>query len=263
MKYGILLVAFGSGNTQGKCALGSFEDQVRKYFPGVPIRWAFTSNIIRRRLAKEKEKTDSLDKALTKMAFEQFSHIALQPLHVISGMEYSDIVSKVNLLRKNQGFPYVLIGEPLLTEDIHSVKQVTDAILSSIPEERKLEEPVLFMGHGNKYLVDDKYIAISNYVREQDPLVFIGTMNGSYRLEHILAELKDSRQKVWLIPLLAVVGRHVLEDMVGEHPESWKTRIEAEGFTCIPVLKGMADKSKFVKIWLDHLAVTMHRLISS
>ena len=85
MKRGILLAAFGSGSSQGESTLRRFDAQVRKAFPDVSVRWAFTSMLMRERLASERKKSDSVHKALKKMAFEKFTHVAVQPVHVIPG----------------------------------------------------------------------------------------------------------------------------------------------------------------------------------
>ena len=69
MKRGILLAAFGSGSSQGESTLRRFDAQVRKAFPDVSVRWAFTSMLMRERLASERKKSDSVHKALKKMAF--------------------------------------------------------------------------------------------------------------------------------------------------------------------------------------------------
>mgnify|MGYP000130252560 CR=1 FL=1 len=53
MKRGILLAAFGSGSSQGESTLRRFDAQVRKAFPDVSVRWAFTSMLMRERLASD------------------------------------------------------------------------------------------------------------------------------------------------------------------------------------------------------------------
>ena len=60
-------------------------------------------------------------------------------------------------------------------------------------------------------------------------------------------------RRVWLMPLLSVVGRHTLEDMAGDAPDSWRSRIEAAGHTCAPVVRGTAEYRAFADIWLRHL----------
>ena len=110
MKRGILLAAFGSGSSQGESTLRRFDAQVRKAFPDVSVRWAFTSMLMRERLASERKKSDSVHKALKKMAFEKFTHVAVQPVHVIPGLEYGDIVSDADELRADGTFASLVVG---------------------------------------------------------------------------------------------------------------------------------------------------------
>ena len=114
MKRGILLAAFGSGSSQGESTLRRFDAQVRKAFPDVSVRWAFTSMLMRERLASERKKSDSVHKALKKMAFEKFTHVAVQPVHVIPGLEYGDIVSDADELRADGTFASLVQRDGLL-----------------------------------------------------------------------------------------------------------------------------------------------------
>ena len=88
-------------------------------------------------------------------------------------------------------------------------------------------------------------------MRELDSRVHVGAMNGAVKLESILPNLASRR--VWLMPLLSVVGRHALEDMAGENGHSWRSRIEAQGHQCLPVLMGTAEYADVAEIWLRHL----------
>ncbi len=263
MKCGILLAVFGSNTIQGRATLSFFEEQVQRQFPGIPIRWAFTSRNVKHQFDCEGNKFESVKDSLIRMTFEQFTHVALQPLHIISGIEYSEIVSTVHTLKREPNFPIVLIGKPILTENKEDVLRAVEAIFTCIPKERTIEEPVLFMGHGSRRLPQDKYMDLANSVAAQDPLVFIGTMNGVYRLEHILPTLKHSKNQIWLLPLFTLVGNHVLEDMAGVQKDSWKSRIEDNGFLCIPILKGMIEYYAFIEIWVDHLSHVLDILYTS
>ena len=116
------------------------------------------------------------------------------------------------------------------------------------------------MGHGSRHAAESRYEALAAAVRERDPLVLMGTLNWTIRLEHIVEHLRASGRpfdRVWLLPLLAVVGRHTLEDMAGDSEHSWRSRLEAEGIACVPVLRGMMEYQGFMDIWVDNLAQAM------
>lgn len=263
MKIGILLAAFGSGNPQGESTLRLFDERVRHRFPGIPVRWAFTSVIMRRRLAVARKKTDSVEKALQKMRFERYTHVAVQSLHTIPGAEYSDLLVDVERLRGGDGFTSVAVGAPLLSDDADTAR-AAKALLGHLPPSRKADEPVVLMGHGTRHLAEERYEALAACVHAVDPLVHIGTMGGTRTLDDILPALvSGGSRKVWLMPLLSIVGRHATEDMAGASPDSWKSRIEAAGMLCEPVLRGTAEYGGFVDIWIDHLASAMDTLQDS
>lgn len=259
-KKGILLAAFGSGNRQGESTLRLFDERVRLRFPGIPVRWAFTSVIMRRRLAAARKKTDSVLKALQKMWFEKYTHVAVQSLHIIPGAEYGDLVLDVDAMRGPEGFTAASVGAPLLAGP-EDMERSAAALLMHLPPQRTAGEAVVFMGHGTRHPAESSYEALASLVRRVDPLVHIGTMGGGCTLDDILPALHGAGVgTVWLMPLLSVVGRHAIEDMAGASPESWKSRIEASGIRCEPVLRGTAEYGGFVDIWLDHLAKAVNLL---
>ena len=76
LKKGILLVAFGSSIPEARTSFRNIEKRAKAAFPAIPIRWAYTSSIIRHKLAKEGTQLDSVELALAKMMDEDFTHVA-------------------------------------------------------------------------------------------------------------------------------------------------------------------------------------------
>ncbi|MGA2224331.1 MAG: sirohydrochlorin cobaltochelatase [Syntrophobacteraceae bacterium] len=58
-KKAILLVAFGTSVPEAARAFGEIEKRVREKYPGIEVRWAFTSKTIRSRAAAQGTKLDS------------------------------------------------------------------------------------------------------------------------------------------------------------------------------------------------------------
>lgn len=260
-KQGILLAAFGSGSRQGESMLRLFDARVRERFPGLPVRWAFTSVLMRERLATARKKADSVGKALRRMEFEGFSRIALQPLHVVPGLEYGEITeeaARFTAESRRRGGVLLAVGEPLLSGRPGSLERACQAMLASSPPERQPDEAVVWMGHGSRHASSIRYTDLGERVNDADPLVFVGTINGETRLEDLLPRLAGAR-RAWLLPLLSVVGRHALEDMAGASPASWKSRLAAAGIEGLPVLRGMVEAPAFTDIWLNHLAAILAR----
>ena len=77
VKKGILLVAFGSSIPEAQVSFDNIDKKVKAAFPGIPIRWAYTSSIIRHKLAKQGKHLDSPEVALAKMQRMKISAASL------------------------------------------------------------------------------------------------------------------------------------------------------------------------------------------
>ena len=261
MGKGILIVAFGSSKQPAHLSLREFEAKVNARFPEVPARWAFTSGVIRTKLADKGKKTDSVTKALQKMWFEKYTHVAVQSLHVIPGDEFHDLLADAKEFENPPtAFERIVVGKPLLA-DQSDLRRVTQAVFRRIPENRTSGEAVVLMGHGTWHAGDSMYDALYQEIRKIDKLVFVATMDGALTITQVRDELtREGITKAHLVPLLAVAGQHVQNDMAGPSPDSWKSILNAAGIECECVLKGTAEYDEFAEIWLDHLQSAMDGL---
>jgi sirohydrochlorin cobaltochelatase len=252
-KVGILLVAFGSSEESAQVSFTNIDKAVKKTYPDIPVRWAYTSHIIRKKLAKQGKMLDSAEVALAKMADEGFSHVAVQSLHTIGGSEYHDLRRVVGSFKMMGGFERILLGNPLLATQ-EDMERSVEAILSIIPAERNKEEGVVLMGHGTHHPANAFYAALMFQVQLKDPNIFIGTVEGYPELDTILPLLKKNNiKKTYLMPFMSVAGDHAKNDMASNEDDSWKSLLSKEGIEVVPVLKGTAEYDVFVDIWVDHL----------
>lgn len=259
MKKAILLAAYGAGTVRGRDGIRAFENLCRMRFPNFPLRWAYTSLKLRERIALERQKSDSVHKALMRLYFEKYECIAIQPLQTISGREYEDVFQNAMGIATEKGLKVVL-GRPLLSE-CANLERIAGALLEALPTERKTNENVIFMGHGARHPAVNLYDRLAQVLFAMDRGVYIGTLSGERRLEKILPQLHSRR--VWLIPLLSLIGGHALRDMAGDNADSWKSRINLSGHECIPVLRGLSQNSAVAQIWLDNLAGALEKLDES
>jgi sirohydrochlorin cobaltochelatase len=224
-KKGILLVGFGSSVPQAQVSFENIDKKVKEAFPEIPVRWAYTSAIIRHKMAKEGKQMDSVEVALAKMMDEGFTHVAVQSLHTIGGEEYHDLHRNAHAFSDMAGgFQRILVGYPLLAKHEDLVR-VSEAMISHIPPERKKDEAVVFMGHGTPHPANAFYEAGIN--------------------------------KAYLMPFMSVAGDHARNDMAGDEPDSWKSILTKAGITSVPILKGTAEYDDIVDIWVDHLKGVM------
>ncbi|WP_287127193.1 sirohydrochlorin cobaltochelatase [Desulfobacter sp.] len=258
MKKGILLVAFGTSEASAKVSFQHIEAKVKKAFPGVDVRWAYTSHIIRHKLAGQGDIILSPAQALAKMMDEGYTHVAVQSLHTIPGEEYHELAMTVNGFKTMPGgFDRLILGFPLLGAQ-DTVAKAVDAIFATLPKARKANDAVVLMGHGTHHPGNIYYSAMNWQLQQKDPNIIMGTVEGYPELGDVIAWLKERKTgKVWLMPFMSVAGDHAKNDMAGDEEDSWKSRLTKAGFSCQTVLKGTAEYDEFVDIWVGQLAKAM------
>lgn len=256
-KTGILLVAFGSSEKSAWVSFDNIEKEVKSAYPGIPVRWSYTSHIIRKKLAGQGKLLDSPETALAKMLDEKFTHVVVQSLHTIAGEEYHGLVRTVASFRMMNGFENISLGEPLLSTQEDMAKAVGAAI-SIIPDKRKKDEAVVFMGHGTHHPANAFYAALMFQLQLKDKNIFLGTVEGYPDIELIKKMLIESKiKKVYLLPFMSVAGDHAKNDMAGDEDNSWKSILASAGIEPVCILKGTAENKLFTDIWVSHIGRAM------
>lgn len=251
-KVGILIASYGSATMQSSQAMRNLQVRLEEYF-AVPVRIAFTSEALRRRLAHARTKSDSVLKALKKMEFERFTHVIVQSLHLIAGIEYTDVLEDTNIAREDSSLK-IQSGLPLLHTET-DILPVVEALKNLLPSDFQENDVAIFMGHGTKHDAEKFYFALSEKLHSTYPYLYTACMEGKYTLSHVLEDLaqKTDIQKVWLLPLLTVIGKHALCDMAGDEETSWKNQVIQQGYVCEPYLKGLAESQEIQNIWIKRI----------
>jgi len=258
VKKGILLVAFGSSEESAQISFTNIDKKVKAAFPGTPVYWAYTSHIIRNKLAAQGKSLDAPEVALAKMRAEGFTHVAVQSLHTILGEEYEDLKKMVDAFSHMGGFEKIMLGYPMMSTQEDMVR-VVDAIFKNIPKERKANEAVVLMGHGTPHPSNAFYAALMFQLQLKDHNIFVGTVEGYPGIEDIKALLLKSKiKRAYLMPFMSVAGDHAKNDMAGDEDDSWRSILTKAGIKCEVILKGSAEYDEFVNIWVDHLKVVMN-----
>ena len=252
-KVGILLVAFGSSEQSAQVSFDNIDKKVKTTYPGMAVRWAFTSTIIRKKLARQGKLLDSPEVALARMQDEDFTHVAVQSLHTIGGAEYHDLRRSVGAFKSMGAFERIILGYPLLATQ-EDMERVVDAIVGIIPKKRKKNEAVVLMGHGTHHPSNAFYAALMFQLQLRDPNIFVGTVEGYPEIDAVKGWLLKAKiKKAYLFPFMSVAGDHAKNDMAGDEPDSWKSILTKAGIQCEVILKGSAEFDSFVDIWVDHL----------
>ncbi|MCG8343464.1 MAG: sirohydrochlorin cobaltochelatase [Chlorobiales bacterium] len=259
-KEGILLVAFGSSEQTAQVSFANIDKKVKEAYPGIPVRWAYTSHIIREKLAKHGKFLDSPEMALAKMQDQKFTHVAVQSLHNIGGYGFHDLSRTIGAFKLMNEFENVVLGYPLMSSQ-KDMEQVTAAVKVSIPAERSKEDAVVLVGYGTHHPSNAFYAALMFQLQLDDPNIFVGTIEG-YPEVNLLKQLllRKNIKKAYLMPFMSVAGAHAKNDMAGDEKDSWVSILTKAGIECKPVLKGTAEYDEYVAIWVDHVGESLKRL---
>lgn len=254
-KTGTLLVAFGTSMDSARPAIDDIEKAYKKAAGNEPVLLAFTSDIIRNKLAKEGKPVLSVNAAMNELAAQGVTDLKIQSLHIAPAEEYNQLERMVvKNITKNPGvFKTVKVGYPLLVSE-KDLDAVVKVVLASLPKDRKPGDAVVLMGHGN-----------DRGPRRPDPRRHCRRLpqGRSPRLARHRRRLQQLRQR----PAQAQGFRRqarlapALHDRCGRprqqrprRPEedSWASRIKAAGMTPMPNLKGLGQLKGIQDIFLSH-----------
>jgi sirohydrochlorin cobaltochelatase len=253
-KKGILLVSFGTSVKKAQRSFDNIEKEVRKSFPNTKIYWAFTSKFIRYKLLKRGKKVMSPSEALAMMGEKGYTHVAVQSLHMIPGLEYDNLLKTVDAFNNMpKGTKVVLCGKPLMYKHSDMIL-FSKKILDINTEALNKYDAIVYMGHGTHHSSNIYYSGLQYYFSNNSNKLFIATVEGFPVLDDVVYRLeKIKAKKVLLIPLMTVAGDHAINDMAGNAKDSWKSILESKGYKVDCLLKGLAEYDELVEIWIKHL----------
>lgn len=247
----ILAASYGSSVASALAnSIVPLETAFAAAYPDYIVRRAFTGKRIRETLAKAGTPVDSPAEALERLAAEGGEEVILQPSHIISGSEYDLLCEEAAAFEGR--FKTLKVGAPLL-HDRSDLETVCRLMHDEFGRDGSL---TVIMGHGSEHHANKLYSDFADVCRELGyNNMFIATLEGTPVLEDILPALRASGCKsVTLTPLLFVAGGHAAKDMAGDEPDSWKSRLESEGFQVNAVVKGLGEYEAIRALYVSHLA---------
>lgn len=263
-KEGVLLVAFGTTVAESQVSLDAIATVYAQR--GEPVLWAYTSDIIRRKLEKQGKPMLSVNAAMNKAAEMGISTLRIQSLHVGAAEEFHQLERMIvkNITLQPQRFQHVFLGHPLI-ESEQDMNDVIDAVLAEFPTERQSNDAIVFMGHGNDRGPGDLMLyALNKALQSRDKLAWVAAVEGSSNFANVLAQLKRAHVKrVWLQPMMIVAGDHARNDMAGDDADSWASQIKAAGMEPMPYLKGLGEIKGIQAVFLRHTETTTDDLANS
>ncbi len=238
-KSAVLVVSFGTSVPEARHAIDNLADSARKEFPKCEVRLAFTSNIIRRKIARESgESIPNPVQALAQLNDEGYSHVYVMPTHMIPGEEFDELANVIRAfgtLKGKYGFRTLKLGRPFL-DGADDCSGMADVLLQRFGKYLQDEHTaVILMGHGTP-----EHFANAMYSQLQLALdtkaygrFFVGTVEAAPKIGEVITRLKRHPEvkKLVLSPFMIVAGDHAHNDLAGEEdPESWVNVLKAEGW---------------------------------
>lgn len=244
VREGILLVSFGTSVPEAQEALDAVDSAFKEAFPGQPLRWAYTSQIIRKKLASQGHAVGGISEGLAALSGAGVRVVRVQSLHVLPGEEFSALERAVllDVARHPGRFDAVYLGRPML-ESREDAVELSRAVLADAPALGSQRDALVLMGHGQEHgRAGLAFEGARAVFHDADRRVFMATVEGSRGFSELLAELKAARVKnVILEPLMLVAGDHARNDLAGDEEDSWASQLKKAGLRVGVHLKGLGQ----------------------
>ncbi len=214
----VLLVGFGDSAV--------LEDEVRVLFPGSRVFSARTVQAGLNQLESD--------------------NIFVQPVHLLPGFEYEKLLAAISCYTKN-----IEVGKPLL----YSGEAIT--CFAEILHNEYGGKPTLFAGHGSSH--PDGKAVYTSLLEALQKVGFsqasVAVLEGQPNLDvSVRFFLQNAYSNITLVPLTLTAGKHMREDILGNHESSMERRLISDGFMVKPVHHCLLTLSAIRQMFLQNIA---------
>lgn len=247
----LLAVSFGTSHRDTlEKTIAAIETDLAAAFPERTLRRAFTSGMILRKLEREGTPIDDVPAALERLAAEGYTDVLVQPTHIMNGDEYDKLMDQAAPFRER--FARLAFGRPLLT-GAEDHLQAVRALMADLPA-REPGRAILYMGHGTEHFANSCYALLEYIFHDLGRTdVVIGTVEGYPGFEEAARRIQElGAAKVELRPLMIVAGDHAKNDLAGPEEDSWRSRLEREGYAVTCLLRGLGEIPGIRALFVDH-----------
>lgn len=250
MKQAVVVVSFGTSVPEAMCAIERIEQAVANRC-GQQVYRAFTSRFIRKKLfERDGIRIPDPSSLFSQLVEQGFGDIQCICTHVIPGIEYERLCAEA------AAFPQVHMAKPLLWEQ-NDYLSCIHAVMDSIPP-LEPDEALVLMGHGTEHFANAAYCQLEHiFHTEGYANVYVGTVEGYPTLDTMMPQLHAAAiRHVRLMPFMIVAGDHARNDLSGAEPDSWKSRLEASGFSTYTICRGLGDLPAIAQQLASHLTLS-------
>lgn len=232
----IILAAHGSREPQALETFDRFDQAVRNHFPGHTVLWTFADYILRG--LRQQQSSPLLDRIYLpgEPQIRELTHAVVQPLFVAP--------APLNLSDLHAGFR---IGHALLDRPEHILE------VAAIIEPRLVDDETAYIlcGHGSKKHPEcnQPLIDLHAKLHARHDNVFLSTLDGPPGHENLATIKTDGFARAHFIPLMFSSGKHICYDVMGDGPESWKSRVGLPAVTDAP----FGDHPQIIQLFISRI----------
>jgi cobalamin biosynthesis Co2+ chelatase CbiK len=279
----IILVTPGPIDPNDLKGLLSLEDRVKEAFPCYEVHMSFTS-VESREVWKKRaqdlnfkkyfpwveERFYNIKNPLTILALIQEAGprlVLVQPLELVDGEEFHDILAVVDALRKikafdrvNVPFPYIGLGNPAMgigDGQKENLFQLANVFKEMFNEAKEKEANVVLItdakGEANT-MVYRSFADVLSAV--YDAQTFIGVPHTKFGSKHVLEDLDHTipaPRKLLLGSLSFYLTDDTKIDLFGASDDSWTSVFASKGYEVIPYSVPLSTSKSYADLFINSL----------
>lgn len=254
-KAALLMVHFGTTHDDTRAlTIDAINAKAKEAFPDLEVREAYTSRIVKYRLAKKGVIKKNPVEALAELKAEGYTHVIVQSTNIIDGIEMESLRKDIETMKPL--FQEIRLGAPLLYAP-EDYKKVID-VLAKKGKEKCM---TLLVGHGTYTPATAQYAMLDYMMQAEGHEDFVvGTVEGYPSFDDAVNRIAGQKKikQVQLLPFMFVAGDHAKNDIAGDMKEA----LESKGYQVTVLLEGLGQNPEVQDIFIEHARfMTRHKLL--
>lgn len=254
LKRAILMVYYGTSDDSVRAVgIDAMTERVRRAFPGVEVREAWTSRAAVDALRCRKGiRRLRVAEALEQLRADGYNSVFVGCGELLEGKDARNVQRLV--YDKRRLFFEIDMTTPLLytAEDC---RQALEVLVRHVAPEA--DEHLVLVGHGKDEAYNDVY-CLCDYILQHEGHAncHVGTISGYPSIDNIKQILRQSgTRRVVLAPLIMIASGHATKDIF----KTWREKLEAEGYSVRLVRHGVREYEEIQQMIIDKIKeLTMH-----
>ena len=255
MKKAILIVSSGTSMVEALSdTTNKLESRLASQYKEYKVCQAFSVQPIVTKMQRMYPDTYfNVKEMLHKLVEEGVEELAILPFYMIKGTENERMREVIK--EYEDKFKKIIVAKPLFHVKEDYIKTL-DAVLEAADMQEG--EALMLVGHGTKHHDNTEYQNLEYTAYTQGRRnVFVATLEGHQKTNLLMRKLQlTGCEKVRLMPLLLVAGKHAKVDIAGDG-DSWKTKLTEAGYQVEVQMTGLGELDSIQDIFVEHLESVM------